>query len=216
MGAANPAPLTAIQIFDKMIHYENDVLTSTPEVTDFYCKITQTTQRTGITEQEVIEKDYYFMSPLYQLYIFEDKPVGYFDESMLMTQLELNDLTKLRDEAVNGIPCYVIKTQPNEPAFEKYHRIYYVAQDDFRKIQTVSHHATRQYDELDTKIEYSYMSISGFLLPTQTYAETYDTNENLLATVTALYTDYAFNVGLTMDWLNTVLEDSSEPIPPLN
>lgn len=216
-GRASAEELTAMMIFDYMIHYESDQLTNSPSIEDYHCKVTQATQRTGISVSESVVKDLFFMVPTFQLYVVDGEPMGYFDDDMLMVLLETNELTRERDQTINGIACYGVKTVPIDPAFAQYSRTYFVARDDFRHVRTVSHHANAHYDHLYTTIDYEYEMVDDFLLLSRTVAETKDENENVLAVITSTYSDYDFGLNLDLQFFKDILDRvGGEPIPSWN
>ena len=205
--------LTALDIFDGMIHYESDQLTTTPSTRDYHCDILETTIRTSVSARVIVDKDLYFMVPTFQLQLIRDEPAFYFDDDLLIVLLESIDLQKLRDAVVNEIPCYVIQSVPRDPAFARYNRMYYVAKDDFRHVRTEAEHATREYDNLNSTIDYTYDQFGNFNLLSKTVSETRDENSNVLATVTTEYMNYEFGLGLTIDFFAGYLENSSPNIP---
>lgn len=192
--------LTAQQIFDKMIHYESDQLAKTPGITDYRCNITETSIQQGSHSREVTEKTLYFMTPVFQLQMVGDEPVFYFDQDLMIILLESVTLTRERDAEVNGIPCYVITTRPVDRAFAAYSRTYYVAQDDFRHVRTISHHANERYDNLTTQIEYTYGQVDKYTLLVRTDAVTTNADGVELARTSAEYTDYEFGIGLDLQF----------------
>jgi hypothetical protein len=210
---ASAVELTALDIFDGMIHYENDQLSKDPQIQDFHCVITETTAREAITHPEVIIKDYYFMVPTFQLQLIDDQAAFYFDDDLLIVLLESVDLVRERDAEIDDIPCYVIRSVPKDPAFSRYNRTYYVAQDDFRHIRTVSEHSTRELDNLNTVINYTYGTFGEFVLMSGTTSETLDENDNLLATVTTVYSDYEFGVGLDLEFFTAYVEGRTPNAP---
>ncbi len=210
---ASADELTAIDIFDGMIYYESDQLTTTPSIRDYECMITATSVRAGGRTQEIVEKSLYFMVPAFQLQLFEDKPVFYFDHNLLIVLLESHELTRQRDEIIEDVPCYSIRLTPLDPAFAHYYKTYYVAQDDFRHIRTVVKESDYRYDNLSTEINYTYETVGIFNLLSQTVAEINDENDNLLATVTTDYTDYEFGIGLDIDFFTNYLEGTDPTIP---
>jgi hypothetical protein len=205
--------LTAIDIFDGMIYYESDQLTTTPSIRDYKCMIIATSVRAGGRTQEIVEKSLYFMVPAFQLQLFEDKPVFYFDHDLLIVLLESHELTRQRDEVIEDAPCYAIRLTPLDPAFAHYYKTYYVAQDDFRHIRTIVKESDYRYDNLTTEINYTYETVGIFNLLSQTVAEINDENDNLLATVTTDYTDYEFGIGLSIDFFTNYLEGTNPTIP---
>lgn len=205
--------LTAIDIFDGMIYYESDQLTTTPSIRDYGCMITATSVRSGGRTQEIVEKSLYFMVPTFQLQLFEDKPVFYFDHDLLIVLLESHELIRLRDEVIENVPCFAIRLTPLDPAFAHYNRIYYVAQDDFRHIRTVVKGSDYRYDNLTTEINYTYETVGIFNLLSQTVAEVRDENDNPLSTVTTDYTDYEFGIGLDINFFINYLEGTDPTIP---
>jgi hypothetical protein len=210
---AKAVELSALDIFDSMIHFESDQLTTTPSTRDYHCSILETTTRTTVETREIKNKDLYFMVPTFQLQLIDNEPVFYFDDDLLIVLLESVDLQKLRDAVINDIPCYVIKSIPKDPAFAIYNRTYYVAQDNFRHVRTVAEHATLDYDNLNTVIDYTYDTFDGFTLLSKTVSETRDSNSNVLATVTTEYSNYEFGLGLTIDFFANYLQDTSPNTP---
>lgn len=214
--AATPSgadDLSAIDIFDGMIHYESDQLTTTATTRDYFCAITETTVRTGVGAREIIDKEFYFMVPTIQLQLIGGKPVFYFDDNLLIVLLESVELQKLRDAEIDGVNCYVIKSIPKDPAFARYNRTYYVAQDDFRHVRTIAEHATYELDFIHTIIDYTYDRIGDFILLSHTVAETLDINDNSIATVTTDYTNYQFGLGLSQQFFTDLLEDKDISVP---
>ena len=211
--SAGADELSAIEIFDGMIHYESDQLTTTASTRDYFCAMTETTVRTGIGAREIIDKEYYFMVPTFQLQLIDGQPVFYFDDDLLIVLLESVELQKLRDAEIDGVNCYVIKSIPKDPAFARYNRTYYVAQDDFRHVRTIAEHATYELDNIHTIIDYTYDSFENFTLLSHTVAETRDENDNLIATVTTDYTNYEFGLGLSLAFYMDLLEDTDINIP---
>jgi hypothetical protein len=197
---AHSETVTAEAIFDKMIHYEGDQLSTSPSITDFRCKITETTTRPQVTEPEVKEKTFYFMVPVFQLQMMGEEPVFYFDQDQMLLRLVTNELTRGRDETVNDVDCYVITLTPKNPAYRSRIKTYYVAKDDYRHIRTVTHHSSDTMDNLTTQIDYVYGDFQGCSLLAQATAETKDADGNLIATTTAVYSDYEFGLGLTTEF----------------
>jgi len=206
--------LTALEIFEGMIYYENDQLETNPRITDYYCIKTETMVRTRSATQEIVVKDIYFMVPGYYLEMIGENPAFYRDVTDVGNHLMIVDLGKLRDERVNGIDCYVIQMAPKDPAYKKYVKTYYVAKDDFRKIKTVSLNANDEMDDLKTEITYSYGEFDGFRLLSGEEAVWTDKDGNTLATVTTVYSDYEFNVGLDDKFFASHREGKTV-IPPL-
>ncbi len=214
MPAEGAQALSAIEIFDGMIHYENDQLDSHPSIEDYHCILTETTVRSGSSVRTIMEKDLYFMVPTFQLQLIDDKPAFYFDDTLLIVLLGSVELRRERDATIDDVDCYVIRTTPLDEAFRKYNRLYFVSMEDFRHVRTVSHHATNEYDDLTTEINYTYGEVGPFTLLIETSAETTDREDNPLATVTTTYTDYEFDVGLDFEWFLDNVEGT--PYPPLN
>lgn len=201
--AAVPArseTVSAETIFDKMIHYEGDQLSTSPSITDFQCKITESTTRPQVTDPEVKEKILYFMVPVFQLQMVGEEPVFYFDQDLMLLLLDTVELTRGRDETLNDVECYSITSTPKNPAYRTQTRTYFVAKDDYRHIRTVSHHNSDRMDNLTTQIDYVYGDFQGCNLLAQTTAETKDVDKNLVATTTAVYSDYEFGLGLTTEF----------------
>jgi len=207
--------LTAIDIFDGMIHYENDQLYSSLDIRDYSCNVMEVTRRTSVGTREIVEKTLYFMTPTVQLQLIDDQAVFYFDDDLLIVLLESVELERLGDTEIDDVECYAIRSTPLDPAFARYNRVYYVAKDDFRHVRTVANHATRDFDNLETEINYTYDEVGQFVMLAETIAETYDDNDNLLATVTTTYSEYEFGLGLNMDFFIQYVEDVSVN-PPLN
>jgi len=212
---ADADQLSAIEIYDGMIHYEGDQLLQSPSIDDYKCHITETTVRTGVEARQIIEKELYFMEPTFQLQLIDDEPVFYFDDDLMIVYLESVDLSRERDAEIDGVDCYAIRSTPKDPAFSRYNRIYYVAREDFRHVRTIATHSTRDYDNLTTTINYTYASVEDFVLLTQTISETKDENNNTIATVTTEYTDYEFGLGLDIEWFASRVE-GWRPNPSLN
>ena len=213
---SNAEELTATQIFDAMVHYESDQLETSASINDYHCIVTETTQRVGLATTEVLVKDLYFMAPNMLLYMIDRQPSGYFSDQKMIELLEMSELSRQRDETVNGVDCYVIERKPLDPAFKQYYWIYYVAKDDYRHVKTISHHANYQYDSLLTTTEYVYSKVGDFVLLTGTTKDSKDDKDNLLATVETTYTDYEFGLGLTVENFMEWTKDSADPIAPLN
>ncbi len=207
--------LSAIEIFDGMIHYEGDQLYKKPAINDYRCHITETTARTGISAREIIEKDLYFMVPTFQLQLIDNKPAFYFDDDLLIVLLESVELERKNNQTIDEVECYQIRTIPKDPAYNRYNRTYFVAVDDFRHVRTIAHHSTREFDDLTTTIDYSYGQIEDFIMLTGTVARTSDENDNVLATVTTEYAHYEFGLGLDMEFFMNYVGDT-EPQIPLN
>ena len=207
--------LTAIEIYDGMIHYEGDQLLQSPSIDDYHCTVLETTVRTSVEAREIIRKDLYFMEPTFQIQLIEDQPAFYFDDDLMIVFLESVDLTRERDVRIDDVDCFAIRSTPKDPAFARYNRIYYVAKEDYRHIKTVATHSTREYDNLTTTINYTYAPQEDFVLLSQTNSETRDDNGNVLATVTTEYTDYEFGLGLDIEWFASRVEES-RPNPSLN
>jgi hypothetical protein len=210
---AKSEELAAMDIFDAMIHYDADQLSGSASIRDYHCRLVETTIKNSGSTSEIVEKDLYFMVPTFQLQLVADQPVFYFDDDLLIVLLESVNLQKLRDTVINDIPCYVIQTVPKDPAFTQYNRIYYVAKDDFRHVRTVAEHATLQYDNLSTVIDYTYDNFEGFVMLSRTVTETCDENDNLLANITTDYVDYEFGTGLTVDFFINILQNTDPHIP---
>lgn len=215
MVPAGADELSAIDIFDGMIYYESDQLTTTPSIRDYECLITMTSVRAGGRTQEIVEKSLYFMVPTFQLQLFDDKPVFYFDHDLLIVLLESHELIRLRDEVIEDVPCYAIRLTPLDPAFVQFNKTYYVAQDDFRHIRTVVKESDYQYDNLSTIINYTYEIVGIFNLLSRTVSEIRNEDDNQLATVTTVYTDYEFGIGLDINFFINYLE-GTDPSLPLN
>ncbi len=207
--------LSAIEIYDGMIHYESDQLATSPNINDYHCKVTEITTRTAVDTNDVVEKDLYFMAPTFQLQMVDDEPMYYFDDDLMIVFLESMELERERDAEIDGVACYVIRTTPKDPAFAMYNRLYYIAQEDFRKVRTVATHSTRQYENLVTTINYTYGQVDGFTLLIGTTSEVRDANGNLIATVRTEYTDYEFGLGLDIEFFSEKLA-GWRPNPSLN
>ncbi len=211
-GAGAPQ-LSALEIFDGMIHYEGDQLAADPGINDYRCKLAETTVRAGVDAKEILEKDLYFMEPVTQMQLIEDQPAFYFNDNLLVVLLESVDLVRQRDAEVNDIACYVIRTTPRDPAFAQYNRTYYVAKDDFRHVRTLATHATREFENLNTTISYTYGPADKFILLLETVAEAKDPDGNLLATTTTAYTDYEFGLGLDNEFFANYVEGKTPNVP---
>jgi hypothetical protein len=212
-GVAQSETLSAQDIFDKMIHYEYDQL-SPSNIADYSSKITETSVRGGTgVSSEVIEKTQYYMVPMFQLELVGNEPVFYFDQDLMLILLDSVDLIKQGDTRVGDVDCYVIISQKRNPAFRKYFTTYYVAKDDFRHVQTISHHASEAADDLVTTISYTYGDVQGHKLLQKKVAETKDANGNLLATTTAVYSDYSFSLGLTVEFFTNYVGNRTPTIP---
>jgi len=216
--ASNPASsetITPETIFDKMIHYEGDQLIKTPSITDFQCKLIESTVRPDAVQPEVSEKTLFFMVPVFQLQMVGEEPVFYFDQDLMLLLLDTVELNRGRDETVDGVDCYAITSTPKNPAFRTHTRTFYVAKDDYRHVRTVSHHSSEQMDNLTTQIDYTYGEVEDFKLLSQTKAETKDENSNIVATTTAVYSDYEFGIGLTVEFF-TERVGNRQPNNPQN
>jgi len=205
-GAGAPQ-LSALEIFDGMIHYECDQLAKEPNTSDYHCKVTQTVEKAGTRTMETVEKDLYFMIPIYQLHISDGKPVYYVDDDLLVITLEGNELRRERDVKIDGVDCYAIRTTPVDPAFSRFNVIYCVAKDDFRHVRTTKHGSSSELDNTITTSDYTYGPAGSFTLLQKTVAVTTDTEGTVLHTVTAEYTDYEFNIGLTLEFFAEWLAD---------
>jgi hypothetical protein len=214
-AVAQQGQLSAIDIYDGMIHYEGDQLLQSQSIDDYHCTVIETTVRTGVEAREIVRKDLYFMEPTFQLQMIDGEPAFYFDDDLMIVFLESVDLTRERDTRIDDVDCYAIRSTPKDPAFSRYNRIYYVAKDDFRHVRTVAYHSTREYDNLTTTINYTYAPQEDFVLLSQTDSETKDENGNVLATVTTEYTDYEFGLGLDIEWFASRVEEW-RPNPSLN
>jgi hypothetical protein len=212
-GAVQAETLSAQDIFDKMIHYEYDQLLPS-NISDYSGNITETSVRAGSTgTSEVTQKNLFFMVPMFQLELVGEEPVFYFDQDLMLILLDSVDLTKGADARVGDVDCYVITSQKRNPAFRKYFTTYYVAKDDFRHVQTVSHHASEEMDDLVTTITYTYGEADVHKLLVKKVAETKDSAGNLLATTTAVYSDYTFNTGLTVEFFTNYVGNRTPTIP---
>lgn len=194
--------MTAEKIFDRMIHYEYDQLSKVPSITDYTCKVTETTIRPGNTKKEVTNKVLYFMIPMFQLQTINDEPAFYFDQDLMLMRLDSLSLKREKDAKINDVDCYVITTRQRDPAYKAYYITYYIAKDDFRRVRTISHHASDEMDNLTTTIEYTYGPVDKFTLLISTYAETKDKNDKLIAITNAEYKDYKFGIGLDVKFFS--------------
>jgi hypothetical protein len=211
--SAQSVNITAQDIFDKMIHYECDQLAVSPNVSDYQCSITETTVRPGSPERQVIDKTLFFMVPMFQLQLVGEEPVFYFDQDLMLVLLDSMELVRDNDAIIGDVPCYVIMTRPVNPAYRQYSRTYYVAQDDYRHVRTISHHASEDRDDLITQIDYTYSPVEGFKLLTKTVALTKDENDIEIATVTDEYKDYQFSVGLSMEFFTNYVGNREPNLP---
>jgi len=200
MPAAQAEKLTAESIFDKVIHYEADQLATVPSVNDFKCTMKQTTVQPGVAEATTKEETMFFMKPVFQLYMIGDKTIGYQDQDTLLVLLDQNQLSRERDAKVEDIDCYVISLKPNHPAYKSRVVAYYVAKDDFRTVRIIRHYADDKFDDLVKQIDYKYGPVDRFKLPIRMIAEFKDPSGKLMATTTVEYTDYKFNIGLTVQF----------------
>jgi len=212
---ANADQLSAQEIFEGMIYYENDQLDKDPGASDFHCKVTQTLQRTGSRTVEVMEKDYYFMVPIFQLHLLDDEPIFYYDSDLLVVTLESSELQRMRDEELNGVDCYVIRSTPVDLVYARFSTIYYVAKDDYRHVRTVKHGSSSEADDITTVLDYAYQAVGPYTFLEQTIAQTSDAEGNPLHTVTAVYSDYEFDVGLDLAFFADYL-DKYRPNPIWN
>jgi hypothetical protein len=208
-AVAQEQPRTATDIFEGMIYYENDQLEGNPRIDDYHCTKTETTVRSGSPIQEIVTKDIFFMVPGYYLELIGEEPVFYRDVSDIGNHLYVVDLNRLRDTKIGDIDCYVIQMVPKDAAFRTYTKTYYVAQEDFRKVRTVSINANDELDDLTTEINYTYGEINGFMLLTGEIAAWSDNEGNVVATVTTEYTDYEFGIGLDEQFFASYRESHS-------
>jgi len=208
--------LTAQEIFEGMVYYENDQLESQPDTTDYHCTVIQTISRPGIRVTESIAKDLYFMVPVFQLHMIDEVPAYYFDSDAIIITLESMDIERLRDATVGEIECYVIKATPRDLAFARFNTTYYVAMDNFRHVYTEKYGSNNQYDLTITKLDYTYGTEGPFTLVQNILAETKDPEGNVLFAVEAVYSDYEFNVGLDLEFFISAFEGESHPNPVWN
>jgi len=196
--------LTAQDIFEGMVYYENDQLEAAG-LNDYHCICTQT----GSRAMQVLEKDVYFMVPVYQLHMYDGKPAYIFEPDAIITTLEIQTLDRLRDTKIGDVDCYVIRLTPFEAAFERYPSTHYVAKDDFRKIRTLNYASTDELDRVLKILDYTYSEVNGMMLLKTTVVKTEDEEGNLIHTVTAEYTDYEFDTGLTEQFFKQFDSDIS-------
>jgi len=204
--------LTAQDIFEGMIYYENDQLEAAG-INDYHCTCTQTIVFPGSRAMQVMEKDVYFMVPVYQLDMYDGKPAHIFEPDAIITTLEIQTLERLRDTKIGDVDCYVIRLTPFEAAFVRFPSTHYVAKDDFRKIRTLNYGSTDEFDRVLKTLDYTYSEVNGMMLLKTIAVKTEDEEGNLLHTVTAEYTDYEFDTGLTEQFFKQF--DSEISINPL-
>ncbi len=200
--------ITAQEIFESMIYYDSDQLETRPGTTNYHCTIIQKKERVGSGTYEIMEKEYYFMTPAYSIDFYDETPAHYYDPDGILATLETQQLDKLRDETINSVDCYVIRLTPKDPIYRDFPSTYYVAKDDFRHVRTVNHSSIPEYLNVIKTLDYRYTEVEDFTLITEIVVNINDVEGNLLYTVTAAYVDYEFNVdGIDLEFF---LENSGD------
>jgi len=197
---------TAQDIFEGMIYYDNDQLEGS-NVHDYHCVVTQTIEVPGSRTLQVMVKDVYFMVPMYQLDLYDDEPAHIFEPDALITTLEIQELERLRDTSIDDVDCFVIRLTPRDAAFQRFPSTYYLEKDDFRKIRTVNFGTSADFDRVRKVLDYTYAEVEDFMLLDTIVALTEDPDGMLLHTVTAVYTDYEFDIGLTEEFFRQYTGD---------
>ena len=208
--------LTAQEIFEGMIYYENDQLESNTDYTDYHCRVVQTKETTGVRATESLEKDLYFMVPAYQLHMIGGTPAYYFDSDAIIITLESLDMERLRDATINDVDCYVIRGTPKDPAFARFNTTYYVAKDDFRHVRTVKLGSNDEYDSTTTVLDYTYGPEGPCNMVQNIVATTSTPDGNVIYTVNAVYSDYEYNIGLDVEFFLSAFEGEGQPNPIWN
>ncbi len=207
--------LTAQEIFEGMIYYENDQLVAQPDISDYHCTVTQTVTRAGARITEEMVKDIYFMIPAFQLHFIDGTPAYYFDNDAILVTLESMELDRLRDATNNDVDCYVLMATPTDPAFARFNTTYYVAKDDFRHVMTVKFGSSDQLDTTTTTLNYTYGPAGPFQLTQRILAETFNEEGALIHTVDAVYTDYEFGLGLDIEFFINPIMDGDGTVHPI-
>ena len=213
ISPAGAERLNALEIFEGMFYYENDQLDSVSGINDYTCMKTETTVMAGSPSRSIVDKELFYMVPGFYIQLIDGNPAFYMDVAEMASRLQFVQVERLRDAEIDGVDCYVIRMEPNDPAYSMYTKTYYVSQEDFRKVRTISVNANDEYDNMTTEINYTYGEVDRFLLILEETAVWHGENGNEIATVTSEYTDYEFGVGLTEEFFASHRENR-DIVPP--
>lgn len=196
-------PKEPIEFLVRMLTFEGN-----QGVLDYKVDIMEVTRSSMSNQTRSVRKVMYYLEPIRQLTLKDNIPIYYLDESLFARKMDQVELTRLGDQEVNGVDCFVIRMTPVEEAFSQNVKHYYIAKDDYRKIRIESVRVNLAGHERFMVTDFNYRKVDGrYNLPLNSESRLYDGRDFLMETTTATFMDWHINIGLTAEFLNEKLKD---------